>query len=396
MRAWKRWSSIPSGRRGSEERPQRNTQGVVMRHILSAALFAAALTFAAAPIPAYAQAPQGYPADYAKLIDAAKKEGKVLVYSTTDAAAANPLVKDFEALYPGIKVEYSDLNSTELYNRFIAEAAANNGTADVLWSSAMDLQVKLVGDGQAATYASPEIKALPKWAVWKDAAYGTTYEPIAIVYNKRLVPEADVPKDHTDLLKLLGAKPDFYKGKITAYDPERSGVGYLFCNEDVKNFPAAWDLFKAFGKTGAKLYTSAGAMMERVTSGEHLIAYGIFGSYALSRSKKDPNLGIVLPKDYTMVTSRVAFISKQAKNPNAGRLFLDYILSKRGQEIIANKADLYSLRADVEGEATIKRVTQLIGDKARPVPIDATLLDNLDQTKRLAFLSKWQAAKKGQ
>ena len=92
-------------------------------------------------------------------------------------------------------------------------------------------------------------------------AYGTTYEPITFVYNKRLVPEADVPKDHTDLLKLLNAKPDFYKGKITAYDPERSGVGYLFCNEDIKDFPQAWDLFKAMGKAQAKLYTSAGAMM---------------------------------------------------------------------------------------------------------------------------------------
>jgi iron(III) transport system substrate-binding protein len=364
-----------------------------MRHILSASLIATAVTFGTA---AFAQVPAGYPADYAKIVEAASKEGKVVIYSTTDAVSANPLVKDFEALYPSVKVEYSDLNSTELYNRFIAESAANNGTGDVIWSSAMDLQVKLVADGQAAAYASPEIKALPKWAVWKDAAYGTTYEPIAFVYNKRLVPEADVPKDHTALLKLLEAKPDVYKGKVTAYDPERSGVGYLFCNEDVKNFPAAWDLFKAFGKTGAKLYTSAGVMMERVTSGEHLIAYGIFGSYALTRSKKDANLGIVLPSDYTMLTSRVAFIAKQAKNPNAAKLFLDYLLSKRGQDIVANKADLYSLRSDVEGEATLKAVTKLIGDKARPVPIDETLLENLDQTKRLAFLSKWQKAKKGE
>lgn len=364
-----------------------------MRHVVSTVIAATFLAFGTAT---QAQTPEGYPADYASIVEAAKKEGKVVVYATTDAVAANPLIKDFETLYPGIKVEYSDLNSTELYNRFIAEAAANNGTADVLWSSAMDLQVKLVADGLAATYPSPEIKALPKWAVWKDAAYGTTYEPITFVYNKRLVPEADVPKDHTDLLKLLNAKPDFYKGKITAYDPERSGVGYLFCNEDIKDFPQAWDLFKAMGKAQAKLYTSAGAMMERVTSGEHLIAYGIFGSYALGRSKKDPNLGIILPKDYTMVTSRVAFISSKARNPNAAKLFLDYILSKRGQEIIANKADLYSLRSDVEGEATIKGVSQLIGDKARPVPIDQTLLDNLDQTKRLAFLSKWQQAKKGQ
>jgi iron(III) transport system substrate-binding protein len=364
-----------------------------MRHAVSTVIAAIFLMLGTA---VQAQTPQGYPADYASIVEAAKKEGKVVIYATTDAVAANPLVKDFETLYPGIKVEYSDLNSTELYNRFIAEAAANNGTADVLWSSAMDLQVKLVADGLAATYPSPEIKALPKWAVWKDAAYGTTYEPITFVYNKRLVPEADVPKDHTDLLKLLNAKPDFYKGKITAYDPERSGVGYLFCNEDIKDFPQAWDLFKAMGKAQAKLYTSAGAMMERVTSGEHLIAYGIFGSYALGRSKKDPNLGIILPKDYTMVTSRVAFISSKARNPNAGKLFLDYIVSKRGQDIIANKADLYSLRSDVDGEATIKGVSQLIGDKARPVPIDQTLLDNLDQTKRLAFLSKWQQAKKGQ
>ena len=96
-----------------------------------------------------------------------------------------------------------------------------------------------------------------------------------------------------------------------------------------------------------------------------------------------------------MVTSRVAFISKKAKNSNAGKLFLDYLLSKRGQDIVANKADLYSLRSDVDGEATIKGVTKLIGDKARPVPIDQTLLENLDQAKRLAFLSKWQQAKKG-
>jgi iron(III) transport system substrate-binding protein len=100
-------------------------------------------------------------------VEAATKEGDVVIYSTTDAVSANPLVKDFEALYPAIKVEYSDLNSTDLYNRFIAESAANNGTGDVIWSSAMDLQVRLVADGQAAVYASPEIKALPKWAVWK-------------------------------------------------------------------------------------------------------------------------------------------------------------------------------------------------------------------------------------
>jgi iron(III) transport system substrate-binding protein len=339
--------------------------------------------------------PQGYPTDYSKIVDAAKKEGRVVVYATTDAVAANPLVKDFQAAFPGIQVDYSDLNSTELYNRFIAEVAAGS-TGDVMWSSAMDLQVKLASDGNAATYASPEIPKLPKWAVWENKAYGTTYEPITFVYNKRLVPAADVPQDHAALLKLLAAKPDAFKGKVTAYDPEKSGVGYLFVNEDVKSFPQAWDLFRAFGKVNIKLYTSAGAMIERVTSGEHTLAYGIFGSYALSRSKKVPNLGIVTPKDYTLVASRVAFISAKAKNPNAAKLFLDYLLSKRAQTIIANQAELYSLRDDVEGEATVKKVAEQVGDKVRPIPIGPELLANLDENKRLAFLKQWQAAMKGQ
>src|SRR6201991_1731546 len=96
---------------------------------------------------AFAQAvPAGYPADYAQVIAGAKKEGKVVVYSALDTKAAQPLVRDFNALYPDVKVEYNDMNSTELYNRFIAEVAAGQGGADVMWSSAMDLQVKLVDD----------------------------------------------------------------------------------------------------------------------------------------------------------------------------------------------------------------------------------------------------------
>ena len=345
---------------------------------------------------ARADVPAGYPADYQNIIDAAKQEGKVVVYSTTDAALVNPFVKAFEAKYPGLTVEYNDLNSTELYNRFIAEIAAGAGTGDLLWSSAMDLQVKLVADGNALTYASPEKASLPKWAVWKDQAYGTTAEPLAIVYNKRLVPEGDVPKSHADLLKLLQTKTQDYTGKITAYDPERSGVGFLQLTQDASVWPQAWDLFQAFGKAKIKLYTSVGAMLERVGSGEHLIAYNIFGSYAIARAKKDPSIGWVLPNDYTLITSRVAFISATAKAPNAAKLFLDFLLSKEGQTILATQADLHAVRGDVEGEATSQRTAALVGDKITPIAIDDSLLKNLKQMDRLAFIRKWQAAMQGQ
>jgi iron(III) transport system substrate-binding protein len=189
---------------------------------------------------AVAQVPSGYPADYAKVIEAANREGKLIVYSTTDSAAAAQLLRDFAELYPQLRVDYSELNSGELYSRFRAELAAGADTADLLWASSMDGQVNLAYSGLAAAYASPELPSLPTWAVWHNQAYGTTYEPITFVYNRRLVPAADVPQDHAALLKLLNGKGDAYKGRITAYDPEKSGTGYLLANQDARNFPEAW------------------------------------------------------------------------------------------------------------------------------------------------------------
>jgi iron(III) transport system substrate-binding protein len=91
------------------------------------------------------------------------EEGRqVVVYSALDTKAAQPLIKDFNASDPDVKVEYNDMNSTELYNRYIAEVASGQGGADVLWSSAMDLQVKLVDEGKALTYKSPEASKIPR------------------------------------------------------------------------------------------------------------------------------------------------------------------------------------------------------------------------------------------
>ena len=341
---------------------------------------------------AVAQVPAGYPAAYADVIAGAKKEGKVVVYSTTDTAAANFLTKDFATLYPGISVEYNDMNSTEVYNRFISERAANAGSADVLWSSSMDLQIKLANDGGALAYASPEIPHLPSWAVWKTEAYGTTYEPLAIVYNKRLLSGDEIPQSHADLTRVMTAKLDKVKGKVTTYDIEKSGVGFMLITQDSKYNPQFWEMVKALGAIGPRVQSSAGTMMERISSGENLLGFNIFNSYAALRAKKDPAIGIVLPKDYTLVMSRVMFISKTAKNPNAAKLWLDYILSKRGQTIIANQSELGSIRSDVEGEMTVAGYTKQLGANAKPIPVSTDLLAYLDQTKRLDFIKQWQAA----
>ena len=240
--------------------------------------------------------PAGYPADYAQVIAAANKEGKVVIYSALDTKAAQPLIKDFNALYPGVKVEYSDLNSTEMYNRFIAEAASGQGSADVMWSSAMDLQVKLVDEGQALTYASPEAAKLPAWAVYKNQAYGTTFEPAVFIYNKRLVTADEVPQDHAAFAKLINAKADKFKGKVTTYDIEKSGVGFMFIVQDTKYFAGMKELEKGFGASSYRVYASTGNMLEKVSSGEHLLGYNVLGSYALVRAKRIPRSASCCPK----------------------------------------------------------------------------------------------------
>ncbi|WP_410482731.1 ABC transporter substrate-binding protein [Undibacterium sp. Jales W-56] len=338
----------------------------------------------------FAQIPAGYPADYSKIIDAAKKEGKIVIYSATDTKAVEPLLKDFKSIYPEVQVEYNDMNSTEVYNRFISEIAAGGNSADVMWSSAMDLQTKLVSDGYGLTYKSPEINGIPAWAVWNDAAYGTTFEPAVFVYNKRLVSADEVPKTHAEFAKLITSKLDKFKNKVTTYDIEKSGVGFMFITQDSRENKDFWELAKAFGSASVRVQSSTGTMLERISSGENLIGYNVLGSYALVRAAKDPSIGVQLPKDYTLVLSRVMFISKTSRHANAAKLWLDYVLSKRGQTLIANESKLYAIRADVKGETTSSDLAKQIGVGLKPLPVNPMLLQYLDQAKRLAFLKQWK------
>jgi iron(III) transport system substrate-binding protein len=354
------------------------------------AVCAVAFTICAAGASAQS-IPAGYPGSYQAIIDGAKKEGKVVVYSTTDTKAAGPIIKAFESSFPGVKVEFNDMNSTELYNRYISEQASGSSSGDVVWSSSMDSALKLATD-YAGKYSSPELGKLPKWAVWKDSAYGTTYEPAVFIYNKRLVPEGDVPKSHAALAKLIAAQSDKYKNKVTTYDIEKSAVGFMLAVQDSRNDPKYFEDLANIGKGGLIVQSSTGTMMERVSSGENLIGYNLLGSYAETRARTDSSLGIAYPTDYTLVLSRVAFISKRAKNKNAARLWLDFLLSAKGQDVMANQADMASIRDDIPGDNDLDGMTKKLGNSLKPIPVDESLLEYLEQTKRLDFIKKWRAA----
>lgn len=368
---------------GFRPAPTESRAGARRRRVIGLALLTACLAAHAGP-------PSGYPKGYNALVSAARDEGKVVVYSTTDVSAVAALIRDFELVYPGIKVDYNDLNSAELYQRFVAETAAGRPSADVLWSSAMDLQMKLANDDFAERYRSPEVASLPEWAVWRDTAFGTTFEPAVFVYNKRFVTGSDIPETHADFLRLLATQRDKFAGNVTTYDIEKSAVGFLFATQDSRVHAGFWDLVRALGANAVELESNTSVMVQRIASGKDYLGYNLIGSYALTRARRDPAIGVVLPKDYVLVMSRIALLSKTAAHPSAGKLWLDYLLSQRGQTVLSSRSELFSIRSDVPGEFTAATLRQSLGPRLKAISVGPPLLVFLDRAKQSEFLRRWR------
>ncbi|MCP8894555.1 extracellular solute-binding protein [Shinella daejeonensis] len=347
-----------------------------------------AMTLAA--LPAHAQqAPEGYPADYVDLVTAAVGEGEVNVYSPTDSEQAEGLIRGFETAFPGITVKWNDVASGAVYNRVVSEAAAGQVGSDVVWSNGLDLQLQLVEEGFAEPYKSVETAHIPDWAQYKDTAYSTTVEPIVFMYNNTVFQEA-VPKNRKELTELMDTKASELNGKFATFDPEKSASAYVVMENDVKNDAGFTTLVDAFGKARGKVYASSGQLREKVLSGEHPFAFNINGAYAKGWAEKSSNLTVVYPEDYTIAASRTAFISKNAPNPNAAKLFLDYMLSKSGQEAVAD-AGLPSVRSDVSTD-NWDSVNKEAGGKLVPIELDAALLEGLQPAKRGEFFRNWKKA----
>ncbi len=343
-----------------------------------------------------ALAQQSMPASDPAVVDAARKEGRLIIYSSTDQASAQALLDDFRRLYPFIQVEYNDLGTQQIYDRFVSETAAGARSADLLWSSAMELQVKLASEGYALAYDSPEAKNWPANARLGNLAYGVTLEPAVVVYNKRFLKPEEVPTTREGLARFL--QDPKMRGRVATWDPERSAVGFTFLKADYDRFPAFQELARAFGRAQAALYSSTGAAFEKVISGEHYLAYGFFGSYALLRQRTVKDLGIAYLRDGTIAIQRVVFISKRAAHPNAAKLFLDYLLSLRGQNLMAYTALIHARRETVVGEATPQALYRAVGskDKVFPLPVSQEILKNLEPAERLRFLTFWRQAIRGQ
>jgi iron(III) transport system substrate-binding protein len=346
------------------------------------------------PLSVFAQTRTGDGAAYQAIVDGAKKEGKVTIYTSTDLAQVRQLLDGFRAAHPGVTVDYQELGTNQIYNRVISEAAAKQDTADIVWSPAMDQQIQLATSGLAATYESPEKANLPSWAIFRNQVYATSLEPIAIVYNKKLLPAEWVPKTYQQMITLIKEQRDALKGKLSNGDPEKSGTAFMIFWNDARNRSDFWDLQEAFGAAQGQVYAGSGNLREKVISGENLLGIGALGPYALQWAKENPTLGVTFLSDYTPAFGRVALINKAAPHPNAARLFLDYMVSRVGQEALASGGGLPSVRSDTTVGENAESIKKLVGGEVQPIVLDETLLELQDQQKRLQFLQRWKKAMK--
>jgi iron(III) transport system substrate-binding protein len=311
------------------------------------------------------------------------------VYSSLDEPLAKPMIAGFQAANPDVAVRYEDMLTGEIYDRIVRETDAGRKTADFAFSSAMDLQVKLANDGYAQRSDLPNSGLWPGWANWRNTVYALTFEPAVFVYHKPSFVDQPPPSTRAEFVQFLQQRGDAVHGRIGTYDIERSGVGFLFMSRDQEQFGDIWSVVGAMGKAGVKLYSTSGAILERVADGRFLLGYNIVGSYAADWAKHDPNVGIVLPKDYTVVMSRIGLVPHAAAAPDLGKRYLQFFMSKEGQTIMARELQIPAVSPEVAGNNTATTMREMLGGQLKPVPVSLGLMVYLDQVKRARLISRW-------
>lgn len=292
----------------------------------------AAFCLAAAPAIAADQA----------VIDAAKKEHRLVFYTGIERDAAEALIKAFKKKYPFMDAEMVRASSSKLATRLDAEIEANRVQGDVFEFSLLYLTADLKKRGEILQYDSPEYAAYPE--KYRDTGYwaATGLSSIIILVNTKKVDTAHMPKSWWDLTK------PYWKNKLTIDNLEVSGTGYSWLINIVNNDKLGWKFIEALGKNKVSLERGHAGMAQKVAAGEYAAAAEMsdFHLKNLRNASKSVPVRGVWPKEGIPREPWTAGILKRAPHPNAAKLFLDFLLSKEGQTVYASAMGWTSARKD--------------------------------------------------
>jgi iron(III) transport system substrate-binding protein len=291
------------------------------------------------------------PAQDARL-EAAKKEGKVVWYTSLALSSAEKVAKLFEAAYPGIKVEVHRTGSQRILQRVMQELQANIKIADVVHTSDAGHYVLLKDKKLLMKYTPAGIDGFP--AAFKDKDgyhFGLRATVNVIAYNSKIIPAAEAPRTWKDLLDPK------WKGKLVTAHPGYSGV--IATHVLALVHLHGWDYFKQLAQNKPMLVQSAVDPSGVVASGERPIAVD-GGDYTFYQVKKKGNpVEIVFPKEGVPLVVSPSAITTFAPHPNAARLFTDFIFSRELQQVLADSEGLYTGHPEVKYPADRPKLSEL-------------------------------------
>ena len=271
----------------------------------------------------------------AKLIEGAKKESRFVWYTSMAIDLSRPLLDAFAKEYPFVKGEVVRAGNEQITNRVLNATRAGKWGFDLLSISSVEL---FVDRGILTPYLSPERDAYIDEFKDPQGHWTSLYNSnLVLMYNTRLVHEKDVPKNYPDL---LDAK---WKGKLLMDSTDYDWFGTL---------ALAW------GKTRAVNYMKQLARQDLTWRRGHGLVAQIIGAgelplgwaytFRVERMKKEG-----APVDWSdtfdpiVTTVHGIGVSSKAANPNSARLFVDFALSRRSQQMIRDLR-LVPSRRDVE------------------------------------------------
>jgi len=297
--------------------------------------------------------------DRAKLIEGAKKEGALVLYTGLGQVDATQILKVFKEKYPFLDVNtFYAAPAGRLLSRMQAEEAAGKNVADVL-SNGNIVQFHTL-ENKFAKFVTPEQDAygsdVKKPGIW--TAFQVT--PLIIAYNSNNVTADQLPASWADL-----ADPK-WKGKLGL---QTSNTGFMFIAWQALRDVMGKDYWAKVAKNEVIFHSSSQPLMEGLLRNEILLNANAGSYYVWKYGVRDgaPIKGHI-PKEGAPVALSPIAVLKSAPHPNAARLFVDWALSVEGQQTMVSTLGSYSGRKDVPSPkgaqdfASIKLLVAKISD----------------------------------
>jgi ABC-type Fe3+ transport system, periplasmic component len=271
----------------------------------------------------------------AALVDAAKKEGLLTLYTVASAASAQVQADAFTAKY-GIPVNMVRLTGGQMNQRFQAEIDSTAGTpADIVVTEDLPLIKAAMKAGALIPMDKAEIPGYP-WNFPEKFLLSDIGTPVTVVfassiaYNTDLVKGDDVPKGWKDLLDPK------WKGKIGVASPSSAmayvGEWVVIAKQE------GGDYLSKLGAQNLKAYAAGATLTGALGAGEIAIAANSLVTNTVPDMKKGAPIKYVVPENTSGIGLSTAIVAK-SKHPNAARLFAMYSMSEEGAKVLADAAN---------------------------------------------------------